>query len=210
LLLDVLASPGLNILMTREANAESNGPGLTGIDVWQHSDNNWWCAWEPERHRTAASQTLYGTFFNNDRRPYQPDVDLGLAVAGASAKLGPLLRSSWLWNNQDAAEQLSLSQIVSAPKLLSTRAIDWTEHPGWFGRRSGRDTALALAVRTTRYGCQRQGGHGAYSKAAFQLLHSRFPDSPAAKSTRYWFDCSHFYYGCGIRREEDEDEQGTP
>jgi hypothetical protein len=55
---------------------------------------------------------------------------------------------------------------------------------------------LGVAVLTTRWGCQRDGGHGAYSRAAFELLHRRFPNTDAARRTRYWYDCAHFTYGC--------------
>ena len=117
---------------------------------------------------------------------------------------GPLLRGGWLWQTQDEAEQEALSEIASAPRLLAERAIAW-RGGGWLARRSpGQDEALALAVRATRYGCQRQGGHGEYSRAAFALLHRRFADSAAARRTPYWFDCSHFSGGCAGRQEEIE------
>ena len=61
-----------------------------------------------------------------------------------------------------------------------------------------------MAVRSTRYGCQMNGGHGAYSKAAWDLLHRKFPDSPAARRTRWWFDCRHFTYGCTDSRKDDQ------
>ena len=78
----------------------------------------------------------------------------------------------------------------SAPKRLSTRAINW-------GKRSkgkdGAPEALALAVKTTRYGCNWHGGHGAYSKAAHDVLHKRFGDTAWAAQTPYWFDCVELY-----------------
>ena len=47
--------------------------------------------------------------------------------------------------------------------------------------------ALHRVVRATRIGCP-IGGYGETSRAAFQLLHKRFPSSPWAKKTPYWFD----------------------
>ena len=112
----------------------------------------------------------------------------------AFARLRPLLRQSWLWKSRaPVAEERRLAGMDCAPKLLAERAVRWASAPG---AADGQDDALALAVRATRYGCQRQGGHGAYSKAAFQLLHKRFPQSDAAKRTPYWFDCAHFSGGC--------------
>ncbi len=195
LLLDVLRSPALNIVIAdhQRAGAQGNSgyaddPGLTAIDTYEHSDNNWWCAWQPDRHGLTAGAALYAALFA------PADEWDSMAAAGATAALGPLLRASWLWQARDEAEQSALAAIPSAPRLLAERAIAWP------GRRRGQDEALALAVRATRYGCQRQGGHGAWSRAAFTLLHARFPDSEAARRTRYWFDCSHFTGGCAGQR----------
>lgn len=203
LLVDVLRSPGLNILITdigrtpRAGNAATTDedPGLTAIDVFQHSDNNWWCAWQPDRHSLAAAATMYDSFFAGETYGRRD----GLRIGGAPTALGPLLRESWLWRAQSAAEQAALAAIPSAPRLLSERAVAW--------RGSGpQEEALALAVRSTRYGCQRQGGHGVWSRAAWELLHARFPQSDAARRTRYWFNCAHFSrgYGCTPPRPEDE------
>jgi hypothetical protein len=197
LLLDVLRSPGLNILMRRPERRgydEANDPGLTRIDTYEHSDNNWWCAWQSDRHRWTAARDLYrqflaGSDWFGDRSPEEER---------ALARLGPLLRQSWLWKSRmPAAEERRLAEMDCAPKLLAGRAVRWASIPG---PANGQDEALALAVRATRYGCQRQGGHGAYSKAAFNLLHNRFGQSAAAKQTPYWFDCVHFSGGCAFPR----------
>jgi hypothetical protein len=189
LLLDVLRSPGLNILMTRLplGYRDSDSPGLNGIDTWSHSDRNWWCAWQSERHRQGAAQALHQQFL--ERRGLADDAE----VARAPRRLRTVLRQSWLWRSRaSTAEQERLAGIDCAPKRLAEGAVRWASASGG----EGPAEALALAVRATRYGCQRQGGHGVYSKAAFTLLHRRFPQSPGAKRTRYWFDCSHFYGGC--------------
>jgi hypothetical protein len=194
LLLDVLRSPGLNILMTthqRDPQPSDRQEALTRIDTHQHSDNNWWCAWQTGRHSAKLDEFLYQQFFGKPDEYFRGDPEDSLEVAGARPTLEPLLASSFLWSARGAAEQESLSKIDCAPKLMAERAVAWA------GRRTaGQDEALALAVRATRYGCQRQGGHGAYSKGAFTLLHKRFPESAAAKRTRYWFDCAHFSGGC--------------
>ena len=202
LLLDVLRSPGLNILITASQRQPADpardyhpdNPGLTGIDVWLHSDNNWWCAWQIVRHRVTASAVMYDAFFAPDSEGYR-DRD-PLAVAGAQQALVPLLGASWLWRARVEAEQAALAEISCAPRLLAERAVAWRGGGLFGGRLSGQDEALALAVRATRYGCQRQGGHAAYSRAAFTLLHARFPAGDAARRTPYWFDCSHFSGGC--------------
>lgn len=194
LLLDVLRSPGLNILMTTHQRSPSDGEtGLTRLDTHQHSDNNWWCAWQMSRHSAALDGLLYQQFFGKPDEYLRRDREDPLEIAGARTVVEPLLAGSYLWAARGAAEQERLAAIDCAPKVMAERAIAWA------GRRAGgQDEALALAVRATRYGCQRQGGHGAYSRAAFELLHKRYPQSAAAKRTRHWFDCSHFSGGCPV------------
>ena len=47
---------------------------------------------------------------------------------------------------------------------------------------------LGLTIRATRYGCRRDRSDGDISREAFVLLHQMFPDSEAAKATRYWYN----------------------
>ncbi|HKD08494.1 MAG TPA: hypothetical protein VKB79_21515 [Bryobacteraceae bacterium] len=47
--------------------------------------------------------------------------------------------------------------------------------------------SLYRLVRITRYGCRGIDGNGAISKAAFDLLHSRYGSTTWAKQTPYWF-----------------------
>jgi hypothetical protein len=198
LLLDVLRSPALNILMTthqRTTEDSDREAGPNRIDTHQHSDNNWWCAWQTKRHAGKLDDLLYRQFFGASEEYSRRRDEDPLEIAGARTNLGRLLDSSYWWRARGAAEEQELAKIDCAPKLLAERAIAWA---GRGTRGGGEDEALALAVRATRYGCQRQGSHGAYSKAAFALLHKRFPESAAAKRTRYWFDCSHFSAGCPV------------
>jgi hypothetical protein len=52
--------------------------------------------------------------------------------------------------------------------------------------------ALHYAVRTTRYGCERNGSHGDYSQKSFEILHNSYGDTVWAKATPYWFSDKHF------------------
>ena len=47
--------------------------------------------------------------------------------------------------------------------------------------------ALHRLVRITRYGCRGGSENGSISKAAFHLLHERYPASAWARQTPYWF-----------------------
>jgi hypothetical protein len=194
-LLDVLRSPGLNLLITthnRGPASPTREASFVSIDTFQHSDNNWWCRWEPDRHDAMVERLLFENFFPNSDA-LALDSTGGFSVR---AQLRTMLNGSYVVRQQDLDEQEALSRIDCAPKMLSERAMAWARRPGWFASRNEIAGALALAVRTTRWGCQRDGGHGAYSRAAFELLHRRFPNTDAARRTRYWYDCAHFTYGC--------------
>jgi hypothetical protein len=88
---------------------------------------------------------------------------------------------------QQAAGKREHDQIAalgSAPNYLSRQAVEWAK------KRTPNDSrvpeALHLAVRSTRYGCtDKQTGR--LSKAAFDLLKTRYASSPWAKKTKYWF-----------------------
>ena len=191
-LLDVLRSPALNILIVdadRDAGPDAAGaepgPGLTRIDLYNHDDDNWWCAWRRGRNRRDLQRFLRETFYGS--------ADLtaidGETAYDLQARLAPMLAASYAFRGQDAAEAEALSRIPCAPKLLAERVLDWVRRPGLFETRDGEAEALALAVRATHFGCYSDGPHGVYSKAAWTLLHQRFPTTDWATRTRYWFGC---------------------
>jgi hypothetical protein len=81
-----------------------------------------------------------------------------------------------------------LAEMGSAPRTLSVAALGWAKASRGD---DGAPEALALAVKTTRYGCNWHGRHGSYSRAAQELLQKRFKDTAWAKATPYWFDCQY-------------------
>jgi len=82
-----------------------------------------------------------------------------------------------------AQESRQLVDLGRAPDYLSKEAIAWAERRPSDPR---APEALALAVRSTRWGCTDKET-GQYSKAAFDLLHGRYPKSTWAQKTNYWF-----------------------
>jgi len=192
-LLDVLRSPGVNILIVDtdrdtepadSSDSDDQTPGVGGIDLYNHDDDNWWCSWKRGRNASDLAVLLQATFFGSD-----------LSLVGADAayslrdRLRPVLAASFAFSNQDPAEVEALAGIDCAPKVLTGRVLDWVRHPGLFETRDGQAEALALAVKTTHYGCYSDGPHGAYSKAAWTLLHQQFAATPWALNTKYWFNC---------------------
>jgi hypothetical protein len=87
---------------------------------------------------------------------------------------------------QARAAQRELERLASlgaAPNYFSQQVIAWTQRAGSDPR---VPKALHLAVKATRYGCT-DADTAALSKAAFDLLHQRYPKSPWAQKTKYWY-----------------------
>lgn len=82
-----------------------------------------------------------------------------------------------------AKEWKALNSFGAAPNYIAKEVIQWANsHPN----DARVPEALHLAVKTTRYGCG-DADTGRWSKAAFDLLHRKYPNSPWAKQTPYWF-----------------------
>ena len=74
-------------------------------------------------------------------------------------------------------------QAGNAVNYMCALALEWAKtHP----QDPRVPEALHLAVRATRYGAADKES-SRYSKEAFDLLHRKYPDSPWAKQTKYWF-----------------------
>jgi hypothetical protein len=81
------------------------------------------------------------------------------------------------------SEWKKLSAIPTAPDYLPAAVLDFAKLEPDDPR---LPEALALAVHSTRYGCTDKET-AKFSKAAFDLLHKRFPNSEWAKKTKYWY-----------------------
>jgi len=82
-----------------------------------------------------------------------------------------------------AAEWKKLQAIPTAPDYLPAAVMDFAKVQPDDPR---LPEALALAVHSTRYGCTDKETVK-FSKAAFDLLHKRYPNSEWAKKTKYWY-----------------------
>jgi hypothetical protein len=82
-----------------------------------------------------------------------------------------------------AKEWSALKALGTAPNYITRQVIQWANsHP----TDPRVPEALHLAVKTTRFGCTDKDS-SRWSKAAFDLLHRKYPTSPWAKKTPYWF-----------------------
>jgi len=144
---------------------------LSKIDEYR---DNWWCT--PQKLR--------------DGRGDRPWSDAG--SSSAPAHLAPVLESGQppvpkFLADEDArqakAENGRLREVPAAPNYLAEIVLRWAkEHPD----DSRVPEALHLAVRATRYGCE-DAQTSSYSKAAFELLHRKYPNSEWTAKTKYWF-----------------------
>jgi hypothetical protein len=144
---------------------------LTAIGKIDSFRDNWWCGVTPTKGNPPAGQAALDSTFGYGLR-----LLYGTAHPDA-AFLAPADRS------QAEGEFEKLASLSSAPTLLSTQTIEYVRaHPD----DPRAPEALALAVRSTRYGCG-DAGTGKQSEAAFRLLHQRYAASEWAKRTKYWY-----------------------
>jgi len=139
----------------------SNGVGrTTAVDDIDSYRDNYWCT--------------------------EPPVPLGGAPSGdEQSKSRPVETPDFLSGSKALADRqyAALQALGTAPDYLCRIAIEWAQKNPNDPR---APEALHLAVRSTRYGCTDKET-GRWSKAAFDLLHSRYPDTTWAKNTKYWF-----------------------
>ncbi len=193
LLLTVLRSPRHGILITAPGlwdPMEMERNDFNEIDTWDHNDKNWWCPFEPDRQLSGV-RDQYDMADGASRLDDYGRRRIGLAYDPAlhamlNSRREKVLREHPVIRMVDWQEIRALSRMAGAPKTLALAAIRWGKAS--YGA-DGAPEALARAVTVTRYGCRWHGRHGAYSKAAQQLLRDKFKTSEWAVRTPFWFDC---------------------
>ena len=197
-LLTILRTPRMGILVNApgiwEPITMTSGGDVTALDSFDHNDKNWWCPFEPDR-QLGGLRNDFDNVTGSERASWsmkslEPVLEAN-AVADLAKKRERVLKAHPVVKSISWSEIKALSQMPSAPKLLATAATSW----GKAARKedSSAAEALALAIKTTRYGCNWHGGHGKYSRAAYDVLHARFGTTQWATQTPYWFDCVNFY-----------------
>lgn len=192
-LLTILRSPPHNILVSMPGgwqNESIRPDSFTEIDNWNPNDKNWWCPYEPDRQlgalrKQADNTTGFPDYFDWSMRHIGDVYDASLRAPLAASRDSVLARHPMV-KDVNWKELQALARMPQGPERLSNAAIDWGKASKG---KDGAPEALALAVRTTRYGCNWHGGHGPYSKAAQQLLATKFAGTSWQQKTPYWFDC---------------------
>ncbi len=138
--------------------------------------DNWWCAFSGEG--VVPYETQYWRRGTSERL----ELPQQALYADAAAVSDPAFLTADDRRQADA-ERERLQRSETAPNELGRRVLEWARaHP--------QDTrvpeALHLVVRATRYGCT-DDATAAMSRAAFTLLHRRYPKSPWTAKTPLWF-----------------------
>lgn len=152
-----LKFPGLRPYVTAGVGRSS---ALEEVDSYR---DNWWCAEPPTPLSGAPSE----------------------GEGDAKTKAKPVPVPEFLKPSQSlaATQFAALQALGTAPNYLARIAIAWTEKNPADPR---SPEALHLAVRSSRYGCT-DDQTGRWSKAAYDLLHRRYPNTTWARNTKYWF-----------------------
>jgi hypothetical protein len=169
----ILKNPGLQPYV-------SAGLGrLTPVEAIDNYRDNWWCALKCSRVSDENCQSdssdyyISGTAMNAPMKVLYPGNKMiypGFISAAdrAAAK----------------TERVAIAALGPAPNFLSAYVVSCAK-----GKPPSVDLlpeALHLSVKSTRYGCT-DDATTKYSKEAFGTLHNKFPKSPWAKKTPYWF-----------------------
>ena len=139
--------------------------------------DNWWCNFLPtekNQHPTGGFYLMFSTL----RAPLQEIYPGGVVSA-------PEFLSAQ--DKNTAAEELNaLAALPSAPRWLGQFTIDWAKA---YPDDPRVPEALHNVVRSWRYGCTETDQKDApnFSKDAFEILHTRYPDNDWTRKTPYWF-----------------------
>ena len=140
----------------------------TPLDKQDEYRANWWCA--------AALSPQASTAEASDESKGESVKKRSVTGAGKTDFQFPAFLSE---AQKGAArdEHARLTSFGAAPNYLCRQVIEWAErHP----TDPRVPEALHLAVKTTRYGCTDKET-AKWSKAAFDVLHKRYPNSSWAK-----------------------------
>lgn len=140
-------------------------PGIgrtTPLDKIDNFRNNWWCALGDEMSAVRGKRGPEGK-------------------SGNSAAYPVFLTKKQVQETEREIE--ALQKVESAPNYLAEIVLPWAETNPDDPR---VPEALHLLVKATRYGCT-DTKTSAYSKAAFRLLHKRYPNNKWTKETPYYY-----------------------
>ena len=134
--------------------------------------DNWWPVESKSQH----------AWFLGEEGPVQLEPDSWADPPGWDTKLAQRIFSA-AERAQAERERAAITQAGPGANFLCQQTVAWAKsHP----KDARLPEALHLCVQATRYGYADDATTG-WSRQAFTLLHARYPDSPWAKRTKYWY-----------------------
>lgn len=157
----------------------SGGLGrLEPADSMDNYRDNWWCALNCSRlsgencRSDIFNYYIDGTAMNEPMKVLYPGNKMAFPAFISAAD-----------RKEAESERTALASLGPAPNYLTGYVVSCAR-----SKSSPQDLAeaLHLSVKSTRYGCT-DDATTKYSKEAFEILHKKYPKSPWAKKTPYWF-----------------------
>jgi hypothetical protein len=146
-------------------------------EVGGSSNENWWCKGLMPRRAVKA-----GTHLDAERE--EVDIEnspLRLLYTDGRVPHPRFISVEEL--RKAAREWQALFEADDAPVFMTKEVLSWArKHPD----DPRVPEALHLAVRSTRFGCAGTDA-SALSREAYQALHGKYPKSPWAAKTKYWY-----------------------
>jgi len=162
----ILKNPGLH------PYADTGLGRVTEVNKIDDYRDNWWCSFSSAQRE----EQFFANFYQNRAELGQ----LKLLYPNSTPKAAFLSAADQAAGDADWKK---LAALPAAPTYLSAAVVTYAQAHLDDPR---VPEALALAVRSTRYGCT-DSGTGKVSKQAYDLLHAQFPRSAAAARTKYWY-----------------------
>lgn len=203
----LLKHPRFNVYATENNRSEMDEenpyppPSLAfdRIDTYHHNDNNWWCRLDPELVQKDFEEATFWSIYDPYQRLEEPDHDLlqyQRDPSAAAAFFSYAHSDEWtatgelraLSSKPNGTEYLTQQSLAAADSWKNSWKR-WLSKTGVsFEEDQSIPAMLHMSVVTSRYGCNRDGSHAAYSKSAFKTLHRSYPHSVWTKLTPYWFE----------------------
>jgi tetratricopeptide (TPR) repeat protein len=164
-------------------------------DPFEPSDGNWWCTPDVDEtisgDRTDLIRTIEADIDAAEPKPAAGDDATEDSQAQRDSRATRYAADIPLLRIGDGKELQALAEAGSSARRFAEDAVAWGQERGWidswFGSDADLPETLHLAVQATRIGCRSPEDNSPWSRAAFKLLHRRYPNSDWAKRTPYWY-----------------------
>ncbi|MGH9745683.1 MAG: hypothetical protein ACRD59_06190 [Candidatus Acidiferrales bacterium] len=149
-------------------------------EINQYRDN-WWCPAGESEETQGAEADEDETIVK--RSVWMPALSAALEELDSPTRVAAPSFLAATDKKAATADWRRLVAVGAAPDYLTRSVLDWANSNPTDDR---VPEALYLAVRSTRFGCTTPDT-AKLSKQAFELLHKKYPNTPWAGKTKYWY-----------------------